>query len=394
MLPKFVRFMSSMMTHLSVKKMSEPFFYTSLATISFIVQQDLFERDFMSNVTLLSQHRDKPQPPKQDKPLLSIIIAMYNEELVIAACQQRVSAVLDDLDGYCEIIYIDDGSSDNCARLVELFSSIKHEIVLIQLSRNFGKEAAMAAGLQVANGQAVILLDADLQDPPELIPAMVAEWKSGFDVVDMQRSERHGESWFKRVTASTFYKLMNMMSDIPMPQNVGDFRLIDRRVVDEVNKLPERTRFMKGLLAWPGFRRTTLQFNRDARQAGETKWNYSKLLHLAFEGITSFSTKPLRLATIAGLLTSVAAIITALVVLAKTIFWGDVVAGYPSTIIVVLLLGGIQLLAIGLMGEYVGRLFIESKQRPLFVTMNHSVKPAAGKPIAINVNNEEIQQNV
>lgn len=252
----------------------------------------------------------------------------------------------------------------------------------------------MTAGLQAATGQAVILLDADLQDPPELIPEMVDKWKQGFDVVDMQRSERHGESWFKRATAGAFYKLMNMMSDIPMPQNVGDFRLIDRRVVDEVNKLPERTRFMKGLLAWPGFRRTTLQFKRDARQAGETKWNYSKLLHLAFEGITSFSTKPLRLATIAGLLTSLAAIMTALVVLAKTVFWGDAVAGYPSTIIIVLLLGGIQLLAIGLMGEYVGRLFIEAKQRPLFVTMNQTVKPATGNAKSVFLNNKEIKKNV
>jgi len=350
----------------------------------------------MSNITLLSQRRDKPKAAKQSKPLLSVIIAMYNEELVIESCHERVVATLDGLNEYCEIIYIDDGSCDNSVQLVNQFTTLNHDTALIQLSRNFGKEAAMAAGLQAANGQAVILLDADLQDPPELIPTMVKEWKKGADVVDMQRSERHGESWFKRVTASAFYKLMNMMSDIPMPENVGDFRLIDRRVVDEINKLPERTRFMKGLLAWPGFRRTTLQFKRDARQAGETKWNYSKLVHLAFEGITSFSTKPLRLATIAGVLTSLAAIITALVVLTKTIFWGDAVAGYPSTIIVVLLLGGIQLLAIGLMGEYVGRLFIEAKQRPLFVTMSHSVKPATGsaKPVFIKIKNEEIKQNV
>jgi len=348
----------------------------------------------MSNVTLLSQRRNNPQAPQQDKPLLSIIIAMYNEELVIETCHQRVAAVLDGLNEHCEIIYIDDGSSDSSLKLVDQFTSLKHKIVTIQLSRNFGKEAAMTAGLQAATGQAVILLDADLQDPPELIPEMVDKWKQGFDVVDMQRSERHGESWFKRATAGAFYKLMNMMSDIPMPQNVGDFRLIDRRVVDEVNKLPERTRFMKGLLAWPGFRRTTLQFKRDARQAGDTKWNYSKLLHLAFEGITSFSTKPLRLATIAGLLTSLAAIMTALVVLAKTVFWGDAVAGYPSTIIVMLLLGGIQLLAIGLMGEYVGRLFIEAKQRPLFVTMNQTVKPATGNAKSVFLNNKEIKKNV
>ena len=332
----------------------------------------------MSTITLLSQHRDKHYTSKEDEPLLSIIIAMYNEELVIEECHRRVSAVLDNLNEHCEIIYIDDGSSDNSINLVNGFSNLNHKIITIRLSRNFGKEAAMSAGLQAAKGKAVILLDADLQDPPELIPAMVKAWKQGFDVVDMQRSERHGESWFKRLTAAAFYKLINIMSDIPIPQNVGDFRLIDRRVVDQINKLPERTRFMKGLFAWPGFRRTTLQFERDARQAGESKWNYTKLVHLAFEGITSFSTRPLRLATAAGLFTSLAAVITAVVVLTKTIVWGDAVAGYPSTIIIVLLLGGIQLLAIGLMGEYVGRLFIEAKQRPLFVVMEERIKNAEG----------------
>ncbi|WP_028865893.1 glycosyltransferase family 2 protein [Psychromonas aquimarina] len=332
----------------------------------------------MSTITSLSQHRDKHYTSKEDGPLLSIIIAMYNEELVIEECHRRVSAVLDNLNEHCEIIYVDDGSSDNSIKLANGFSNINHKIVTIQLSRNFGKEAAMSAGLQAAEGKAVILLDADLQDPPELIPAMVKEWKLGFDVVDMQRCERHGESWFKRLTAAAFYKLINTMSDIPIPQNVGDFRLIDRRVVEQINKLPERTRFMKGLFAWPGFRRTTLQFERDARQAGETKWNYTKLLHLAFEGITSFSTRPLRLATAAGLFTSLAAVITAAVFLTKTILWGDPVSGYPSTIIIVLLLGGVQLLSIGLMGEYVGRLFIEAKQRPLFVVMEEKTKYAAG----------------
>lgn len=332
----------------------------------------------MSTVTLLSHRRDKPKEKKQGTPLLSIIIAMYNEELLIEQCHQRTIAVLDSLNEHCEIIYVDDGSSDNSNNIVNGFSSQHHTIVNIRLSRNFGKEAAMSAGLQAAKGKAVILLDADLQDPPELIPAMVKMWKKGCDIVDMQRSKRHGESWLKRLTAHAFYKVINALSDIPIPENVGDFRLVDRRVVDEINKLPERTRFMKGLLAWPGFRRTTLQFERDERQAGETKWNYKKLFHLAFDGITSFSIKPLRLATVAGLLTSMVAVITALVVLAKTLFWDDAVAGYPSTIIIVLILGGVQLLTIGLLGEYVGRLFIEAKQRPLFVLMESTVKGATG----------------
>ncbi|PSW19969.1 glycosyltransferase [Photobacterium sanctipauli] len=341
----------------------------------------------MSSITLLSQRRDAHSKSLQqdrfhhrqyssftDKPFISVIVPMYNEEAVIEICHERLCRVLDELEQVCEIVYVDDGSKDASWELAQQFTSSIHRVRSIRLSRNFGKEAAMSAGLQAAEGQAIILLDADLQDPPELIPEMVAQWQAGFDVVDMKRKQRHGEGWFKRFTAATFYKLMNQLSEMPIPENVGDFRLIDRRVVDEINKLPERTRFMKGLLAWPGFHRTTLMFDRDPRLAGETKWNYTKLCHLAFEGITSFSTRPLRLATGAGLLTSAIAMVLAAVVLTKTLIWGDPVAGYPSTILVVLILGGIQLLSIGLMGEYVGRLFIESKQRPLFVVMDDKVK--------------------
>ncbi|MGF1682849.1 glycosyltransferase family 2 protein [Photobacterium minamisatsumaniensis] len=309
---------------------------------------------------------------------------MYNEKAVLEICHERLCRALDKLAQPCEIVYVDDGSSDNSWSMVQQFSSSFHQIRSLRLSRNFGKEAAMSAGLQVATGDAVILLDADLQDPPELIPEMVIQWKAGFDVVDMKRKQRHGESWFKRITASLFYKVINQLSEMPIPENVGDFRLIDRRVVNEIIKLPERTRFMKGLLAWPGFRRTTLLFDRDPRIAGETKWNYTKLCHLAFEGITSFSTRPLRLATGAGLLTSLSALVLAVVVFMKTLIWGDPVAGYPSTILVMLLLGGMQLLSIGLMGEYVGRLFIEAKQRPLFVVMEDNLK-------AEQKMNEEVQ---
>ncbi|WP_428467976.1 glycosyltransferase family 2 protein [Photobacterium minamisatsumaniensis] len=338
----------------------------------------------MSSITLLSQHRDRQSSGYRDTPLISVIVPMYNEKAVLEICHERLCRALDKLAQPCEIVYVDDGSSDNSWSMVQQFSSSFHQIRSLRLSRNFGKEAAMSAGLQVATGDAVILLDADLQDPPELIPEMVIQWKAGFDVVDMKRKQRHGESWFKRITASLFYKVINQLSEMPIPENVGDFRLIDRRVVNEIIKLPERTRFMKGLLAWPGFRRTTLLFDRDPRIAGETKWNYTKLCHLAFEGITSFSTRPLRLATGAGLLTSLSALVLAVVVFMKTLIWGDPVAGYPSTILVMLLLGGMQLLSIGLMGEYVGRLFIEAKQRPLFVVMEDNLK-------AEQKMNEEVQ---
>ena len=329
----------------------------------------------MSSITVLSQHRERQSHFRQETPYISVIIPMYNEQEVLAACHERVCNVLDSLGKHCEIIYIDDGSSDDSWEIAKQLSSEHHSIKTLRLSRNFGKEAAMSAGLKAVTAEAAVLIDADLQDPPELIPDMVAQWQAGFDVVDMQRRRRLGEGWFKRFTAAAFYQVMNRLSDMPIPENVGDFRLINRRVIDEINKLPERTRFMKGLFAWPGFKRVTLQFDRDPRLAGETKWNYRKLIHLAFEGITSFSTRPLRIATAAGLITSFSALLLAVVVLTKTLIWGDPVAGYPSMMIVVLLVGGVQLLSIGLMGEYVGRLFIEAKQRPLFVVMeeNHTV---------------------
>lgn len=327
----------------------------------------------MSALTLVTEPHSIPF---SGEAKLSVIIPVFNESESIIECHSRVCSVLESLNEASEIIYVNDGSTDDSwGQLFELSSPAKQvTITTINLSRNFGKEAAMSAGLVEAKGDAVILLDADLQDPPELIPEMLIEWRKGYDVVDMKRKSRDGESWFKIFTASLFYKLINNLSDLPIPENVGDFRLLDRKVVDQINQLPEKTRFMKGLFAWPGFRRTTLEFNRDPRIAGETKWNYTKLIHLAFEGITSFSTKPLRVATMAGLFTSACAIVMMLFVLFKTVLFGEMVAGYPTLITVILLLGGVQLLSIGLMGEYVGRLFIEAKGRPLYLVMDKNKK--------------------
>lgn len=313
------------------------------------------------------------EPLAKAQPLVSVIIPFLNEADVLAVCHLRVCEALSELKQHCEVIYIDDGSQDNSWELVSQFKHPLHQIRSLRLSRNFGKEAAMSAGMKAASGRCVILLDADLQDPPEYIPEMVKAWQDGAQVVEMQRRERHGESWLKRATAHCFYRFMSKISDHPITENVGDFRLMDQKVVHVINTLPERTRFMKGLLAWPGFTRKILTFDRDPRLAGDTKWNYPKLIHLAMEGITSFSTKPLRWATMAGLTTSAIAFIMALVIFTKTILWGDPVAGYPSTILIVLFLGGIQLLSIGVLGEYVGRLFIESKQRPLYVLMEETV---------------------
>jgi glycosyltransferase involved in cell wall biosynthesis len=318
----------------------------------------------------------------ESTPMLSVVVAYYNEEEVLDHCHQRLIKVLGSLDQLCEIIYIDDGSTDDSYLILQqAFLDTKTsdskfvnqktliEINSLRLSRNFGKEAAMCAGLEHAKGKAVILLDADLQDPPELIPKMLDKWQEGYDVVDMQRRSRTAESWGKCFSANMYYKLLNQLSDISIPKNVGDFRLLDRRVVNQINLLPEKTRYMKGLFAWPGYKRTTLQFDREARLAGQTKWGFFKLLHLAFEGITSFSTKPLKLASFAGFGVSVIALILAISTVFKTLVYGNPVAGYSSTITIVLLLGGVQLISIGILGEYIGRIFIESKQRPLYLVM-------------------------
>ncbi|MFK0570525.1 glycosyltransferase family 2 protein [Endozoicomonas sp.] len=307
---------------------------------------------------------------------LSVVVPFFNEAEVLPEFHRRLTAVLDGLKRRSEIIYIDDGSTDDSRSLVSSFPASKSDVFCIQLSRNFGKEAAMSAGLEHTRGQAVILLDADLQDPPELIPAMMAEWEKGFDVVNMQRRHRNGESWFKRSSARLFYRLLNILAQSEIPENVGDFRLLDRKVIHHINQLPERNRYMKGIFAWPGFEQTTVSFERDARFCGSSKWNYLKLLGLAVDGITSFSIKPLRLATLMGILIAFSAFCYGLMVVLKTLIIGDPVSGYPSMMVVQLGLGGIQLLSIGLLGEYIGRIFIETKARPLYLTQSIMEKKA------------------
>ncbi|MDC0947815.1 glycosyltransferase family 2 protein [Gammaproteobacteria bacterium] len=317
--------------------------------------------------------RLKPERPVA--PVISVIVPYYNESEVLTDCHHRLMRVLSQLDDRSEIVYVDDGSSDDSSSCIDaaLHRRRSHRVAVqsVRLSRNFGKEAALSAGLRYARGQAVVILDADLQDPPELIPLMIKQWRQGFAVVNMRRCSRAGESWVKRTTAASYYWLMNSLSETAIPANVGDFRLLDRVVVDAVNRLPERGRYMKGLFAWPGYRQTIIDYDREVRAAGSSKWDYPRLISLAFEGITSFSIKPLRLATLCGLFVSLAALGLALGMVIKTLVFGDPVAGYPSLITVVLLFSGVQLLAIGLLGEYVGRLFIEAKQRPLYLVETH-----------------------
>ncbi|WP_159655999.1 glycosyltransferase family 2 protein [Vibrio atypicus] len=317
-----------------------------------------------------------PSTESESDILLSVLVPYFNEEEVLPAFHDRLMPILEGIDGHCEVIYIDDGSSDKSQSIVADFESEHSTIVSLNLSRNFGKEAAMSAGLEYSRGQVVTILDADLQDPPELLPEMLDKWREGFDVVNMQRKERHGETWMKQKSAAWFYRLMNSVSQMDVPENVGDFRLLSRRVVEHINQLPERNRYMKGLFSWPGFNTTTLQFERDPRLVGETKWNYLKLVGLAIDGISSFSIRPLRLATLLGALMAVVAFLYGFIIICKTVFLGEPVVGYPSMMVVQLGLGGIQLLCIGLMGEYIGRIFIETKRRPLFIVQSNIEKQA------------------
>ncbi|WP_228152822.1 glycosyltransferase family 2 protein [Marinobacter guineae] len=305
-------------------------------------------------------------------PMLSIVIPVHNEADVIPTLLNRLARVCRQLGTATELVFVDDGSSDNSVALLLKARRRYPDIRLLQLSRNFGKEAAVTAGLNHARGDAVVLIDADLQDPPELIPDMVNEWRKGADVVLMKRRCRTGESWVKQVTASVFYRLINRISDAPIPVDTGDFRLMSRRTVDALNRLPERNRYLKGMFAWVGMPTVTLEFDRDPRAAGKTKWNYLKLVHLAMEGITSFSTRPLRIALILGLLAAGAGGLFGTWEVLKALVLGVSTPGYASMIAMITFLSGIQLLCVGLLGEYVGRIYMETKQRPVFILAEDS----------------------
>jgi len=298
--------------------------------------------------------------------LLSIIIPFHNEQEVINECQQRISDAVKAIDMQIEMLYVNDGSKDKTLTILIELMQQDERIKIIDLSRNFGKEIAMTAGFDEAKGDAVVVIDADLQDPPELIVEMVKAWREGFDVVYAKRTERKGESFFKKFTAHLFYKLINKISDHEIPENVGDFRLMSRQAVDALNQVRERKRFMKGLFSWIGFPQTAIEYSRDPRLAGETNWNYRKLTKFAIEGISSFTQEPLRLATYAGFITALGAFGLGLFYIFKTLLFGEAIQGFPTLITVILFFSGVQLLSIGILGEYIGHMFIESKQRPLY----------------------------
>ena len=297
---------------------------------------------------------------------LSIIVPLYNEEANIDYLLERLISTLDKLKITYEIVCINDGSKDNTLKLLIAYHQRNSVIKVINLSRNFGKEIALTAGIDYANGAAVIPIDADLQDPPELIEQLVAKWREGYDVVYGTRKSRSGESWLKRFTANSFYKTIGKMSPVPIPANTGDFRLLDRQVVEAIKKMPERTRFMKGLFAWVGYKQTSILFDREPRFGGKTTWNYWKLWNFALDGITSFSFFPLKIWSYMGLIISLISLLYALFLVVRTLILGIDVPGYASLMVAVLFFGGIQLITLGIIGEYLGRVYEEVKRRPLY----------------------------
>lgn len=307
-------------------------------------------------------------PPALQDQLLTIIVPVYNEAKVLSTFHCRLKAALKNTAvRRTEIIYINDGSRDNSMSVLQQIAGTDTNVRLIEFSRNFGKEAGMTAGIDQAKGDAVIIIDADLQDPPGLIPEMVRHWRQGYDVVNMRRSSREGETFLKKQTASAFYRLMALWGPVKMPENVGDFRLLSRRAVDALKRMHERNRFMKGMFAWIGFPVKEISYRRNKRFAGKTKWNYFGLFNLAVEGITSYTVMPLRLSSYLGLVVSLAAFGYGLFILLRTLVYGDPVQGFPTLIIIILFLGGLQLLAVGIAGEYIGRIFMETKNRPLYI---------------------------
>ena len=303
--------------------------------------------------------------------LLSVIVPVYNEEEVLSVFHNRLSEVLKSMSVNAEILYVNDGSTDKTVMILNTLRENDPRITLLELSRNFGKEIALTAGLDYARGNAIAVIDADLQDPPELIPELFKHWKEGYDVVYARRLARDGETLLKKVTASGFYSLMQKVGCVKIPENTGDFRLLSRRAVDSLKQFREKHRFMKGLFAWIGYPQKEVLYCRDQRYAGKTKWNYWRLVNLALDGITSFTTTPLKLSTYLGMLTAFGAFCSGLIVIFKTLIYGESVKGYPSLMVVILFLGGIQLIALGIIGEYLARMFDESKNRPLYFLKNY-----------------------
>lgn len=299
---------------------------------------------------------------------ISIVVPCFNEENCIVPFCRRITQIFDKLPEYSpEIVFVNDGSADQTLQTLLNCQKADCRIVIVDLSRNFGKEAALTAGIYEAHGAAVIPMDVDLQDPPELIPQMLAKWREGYNVVLARRYDRTTDSWGKRITAHLFYRVHNIFSNVKIPENVGDFRLMDRQVIDALKLLPENCRFMKGIFAWLGFKSAVLDYKRPERSAGKSKFHLWKLWNFALDGITGFSTAPLRIWTYIGAFFAIMAFIYATIIFIRTVIFGVDVPGYASLLVVITFLGGLQLVGIGVLGEYLGRTYLESKRRPIYL---------------------------
>lgn len=305
-------------------------------------------------------------PP--DPCAISVVLPVFNEAEILPELYRRVKSVLVSTGLSHEIIFVNDGSRDQSWAAILELSNVDRQVKAVNLSRNFGHQIAITAGIDVSAGDAVVVMDSDLQDPPELIPEMWARHREGFDVVYAQRRTRQGESWFKRATAAAFYRLIRRMSTIDVPLDTGDFRLMSRRVVEDLKRLGEQSRFVRGLVTWVGYNQTALLYDRDRRFGGETKYPLSRMLKFALDGITGFSSQPLRLASHLGLFFAAASMVLTIALIVYRLAGGpNLIPGWTSIVVAVLFLGGLQLVAIGILGEYVGRIHEESKRRPLYL---------------------------
>ncbi len=319
---------------------------------------------------VLEQSRENTE---EQRYTISILVPCYNEEGALNLFYERTAAVIDSLQEYdFEILFVNDGSQDNTLSIMHELHQRDARVSYLNLSRNFGKEIAMIAGIDYLRGDAAIIMDADLQDPPELIPKMIYWWQQGYDDVSAKRSSRAGETFFKKWTSHTFYRILQHLTDIPIQPDVGDFRLLDRQCLDAVRLMRESQRYNKGIFSWIGFRKKEVLFARQARISGRSKWNYWKLLNLAIEGITSFSIAPLRMASFMGCLLALLSILYMAYIVIRTLLYGGDVPGYPSLVSIILFIGGIQLLFLGIIGEYLGRIFNESKCRPLYFVKDYN----------------------
>jgi glycosyltransferase involved in cell wall biosynthesis len=300
-------------------------------------------------------------------PVVSVVVPFHDEQENIAELHARLCSVLDSAGLTWELVCVNDGSVDGTLPALIRLAREDARVRVYDLSRNFGKEAALTAGLDQARGSVAIPLDADLQDPPELIPALVAKWQEGFDVVNAVRAAREGEGWLKQLSAHVFYRVMNRLSAIDIPRDTGDFRLLSRAALEALRQMPERRRFMKGMFVWVGFPTTSVTYRRAQRHAGRTSWNYWRLWNFALEGITSFSQVPLRIASYLGLAVAILSLGYAVFLIIRTLVVGNQVSGYPSLMVAILFIGGVQLIALGVIGEYIGRIYEETKQRPIYI---------------------------